>query len=84
MFMAFNHYVKLKRILQQQPPGWYIMRIHEPTTSRNFKGEVVHFSHYYRLYTSTNEPIKYGKFQQIERLAAVLERPVESLPVIED
>lgn len=80
--MAFNHYVKLKRILAEQPAGWTIRRIDQPTQAKNFKGETIHFSHYYRLYDAADQPIPYGKFQQIERLAQALEQPVEALPVI--
>lgn len=80
--MAFNHYSKMKRILEEQPEGWYIMRINKPTSAKNFKGETIHFTYYYRIYSATGEPIKYCKFQQIERLASILELPVEALPVI--
>jgi len=80
--MPFNHYAKMKRILEQQPEGWIIRRIDEPTQAKNFKGETVVFSHYYRIYTATGIPIKYCKFQQIDRLAQVLEVPVELLPVV--
>lgn len=80
--MSFNHYAKIKRILEQQPEGWIIKRIDEPTTATNFKGEKIHFSHYYRVYDNHDRPIKYCKFQQIERLAAILGTPVEALPVI--
>ncbi len=81
--MAFNHYAKIQRILEQQPEGWVIKRINEPTTARNFKGETVHFDHYYRIYDHHNQPIKYCKFQQIERLASVLHVPATALPVVE-
>lgn len=81
--MAFNHYAKIKRILDEQPEGWVIRRVDEPTTTKNFKGETVVFTHYYRIYNHRDEPIKYCKFQQIERLAAVLKVPVEDLPVVE-
>lgn len=80
--MAFNHYAKIKRILDQQPDGWIIRRIDEPTSAKNFKGETVHFAHYYRIYNTAGEPIKYCKFQQIERLAKALDVPVEALPVV--
>jgi len=80
--MAFNHYAKLKRILDQQPAGWVIKRIDEPTKSTNFKGEVREFDHYYRIYDAADQPIKYCKFQQIERLASVLKLPVEALPIL--
>ena len=81
--MAFNHYAKMKRILDNQPKGWVIKRIDEATSAKNFKGETVKFPHYYRIYGYDGEPIKYCKFQQIERLASVLELPVEALPVVE-
>lgn len=82
--MAFNHYAKLKRIIDEQPNGWFIRRINKPTSSKNFKGETVSFPHYYRLYGSDNLPIKYGKFQQIARLAQALSLPVEALPVVDE
>ncbi len=82
--MPFNHYAKIKRILDVEPPGWTIKRIDEPTKAKNFKGETVHFSHYYRIYSSKGASIKYCKFQQIERLASILEVPVEALPVIDE
>jgi len=78
---GFNHYAKLKRILADEPSGWYIRRIDEPTTAINFRGEKTHFEHYYRLYHADGSEIKYGKFQQIERLARTLKVPVESLIV---
>lgn len=81
--MAFNHYAKIKRILLDQPDGWYIRRINEPTSAKNFKGETIKFHHYYRIYSANGEQIKYCKFQQIERLAAALNIPAETLPVIE-
>ena len=79
---GFNHYAKLKRILDAESPGWYIIRIDEPTTATNFKGETVTFDHYYRLYSANGEPIKYGKFQQLARLAQALNTAEELLPVI--
>lgn len=80
--MAFNHYAKIKRILEQQPGGWVIKRIDQPTQAKNFKGETSRFSHYYRIYNEKSEPIKYCKFQQIERLAQILGVPVEALPTV--
>ncbi len=81
--MAFNHYVKIKRILDEQPQGWIIRRIDEPTAAKNFKGETVEFDHYYRVYDTNNNPIKYCKFQQLDRFARALGTPVEELPVVE-
>lgn len=80
--MAFNHYAKIKRILDEQPAGWYIRKIDEPTTAQNFKGEIRQFDHYYRIYDVSGNPIKYCKFQQIERLSAALKIPVEALPLL--
>lgn len=80
--MAFNHYAKLKRILDEQPPGWFIKKIDQPTKAQNFKGEVREFEYYYRIYDANNQPIKYCKFQQIERLASILNLPVEALPIL--
>lgn len=81
--MPFNHYAKIKRLLADQPEGWYVKRINQPTSAKNFKGEVVHFSHFYRIYDASGQAIKYCKFQQLERLAKALNQPVESLPVID-
>ena len=79
---GFNHYAKLKSLLDTEPPGWYIVRIDEPTTATNFKGEKVTFDHYYRLHSADGTTIKYGKFQQLARLASALNIPEEALPVI--
>lgn len=80
--MAFNHYAKIKRILDTEAPSWYIKRIDEPTSAKNFKGETVYFDHYYRIYRDDGTAIKYCKFQQLERLANVLNVPAEILPII--
>ena len=81
--MAFNHYAKLKRIIDEQPAGWFIRRIDEPTSAQNFKGEITYFDHYYRMYDCNGLSIKYGKFQQLERLARALGVPAEALPIVE-
>ena len=81
--MAFNHYAKIKSILQQQPPGWYIKRINEPTTAKTFKGELKKYDYYYRIYDQDDIAIKYCKFQQLDRLAQTLQIPAHELPVIE-
>ncbi len=81
--MAFNHYAKIKRILDQQSDDWVIRRIDEPTNAKKFNGETVRYDHYYRIYTGEGQPIKYCKFQQIERLAKILEVPAEALPIVE-
>ena len=79
--MAFNHYAKIKRILADQPPGWYMRRIDEPTEALNFKGETVRYGYYYRIYNAVGEPIKYCKFQKIDKLASMLGTDVSELPV---
>lgn len=79
---SFNHYAKLKRILDAELAGWYIVSINEPTTATNFRGEKVHFDHYYRLYHADGTQITYGKFQQLSRLAQALGIEAEDLPVI--
>lgn len=80
--MAFNHYAKIKRILDQQSEDWFIKRIDEPTRAKNFKGETINFPYYYRIYSKDGAPIKYCKFQQIELLAKTLKIPAEALPII--
>jgi hypothetical protein len=82
--MTFNHYAKIKRILDTEPAGWYIKRINKPTTAQNFKGEVRTFGHYYRIYSANGSPIKYCKFQQLDRLVSVLRLSEADLPIIED
>jgi hypothetical protein len=80
--MAFNHYAKIKRILEREPDGWYIRRIDEPTEAKNFKGETIRYDHYYRIYSVAGQPIKYCKFQKIDKLASILERDVAELPIV--
>ncbi len=82
--MAFNHYAKIKRIIDQEPAGWVIKRIDQPTSAKNFKGETIHYPYYYRIYNRNGAPIKYCKFQQIERLARALNIPAEALPIIDE
>lgn len=81
--MAFNHYAKIKHIIEQQLPGWYIKRIDAPTTAKMFNGEIKKYDHYYRIYDHTGTAIKYCKFQQIDRLAKILQSPIADLPVID-
>lgn len=81
--MTFNHYAKLKRIIAELESGWYIVRIDKPTRAQTFRGEVREFTHYYRLYDMHGEMVKYGKFQQIDRLAQALGMSVEELPIVE-
>ena len=80
--MAFNHYAKIKRIIAEEVPGWYIRRIDEPTSAKNFKGEIIHYDHYYRIYRPDGEVVPYGKFQKIDKLANILGCEVSELPVV--
>ncbi|MBP7837130.1 hypothetical protein KA021_00310 [Candidatus Saccharibacteria bacterium] len=75
--MAFNHYAKIKRILAGEPNGWYVVRINKPTSAKNFKGEVRQFDHYYRIYDTNDQPIKYCKFQQLDLLSKILGQEME-------
>lgn len=78
--MSFNHYAKIKRILADYS-DWYIVRIDSPTQATKFNGDVVTYDHYYRVYDADHRPIKYCKFQQIERFARAVDIPVENLPI---
>lgn len=82
--MSFNHYAKIKKIIEKQPSGWIIKKINIPTMAKNFKGETVKFDYFYRIYDTNDKPIKYCKFQQIELLSKILKIPTESLPIIEE
>ena len=81
--MTFNHYAKIIRILSEYD-NWYVVRVDEVTRAKNFRGEVVEYGHYYRLYTAANQSIAYGKFQKIDKLAQVLGVSAEELPVIDE
>lgn len=60
-----------------------IVRIDEPTTAARFDGTKRTFDHYYRLYDLSGQPLKYGKFQQIDKLAHILQCDVHELPIVE-
>lgn len=79
--MAFNHYAKMKRILEGYK-NWYIVRVDEPTTSQSFNGELKKYDHYYRVYDADGVPIKFCKFQQIDRFSKAMNIPIEALPII--
>lgn len=80
--MSFNHFAKIKRILSTQTTPWYIHRIDQPTKATKFNGETVTYDHYYRIYSSNGVPIKYCKFQQIDRFAQIMDMNVEELPIV--
>lgn len=79
--MAFNHYAKMKRILEGHK-NWYIVRVDEPTTSQSFNGELKKYDHYYRVYDADGVPIKFCKFQQIDRFSKAMNIPTEALPIL--
>lgn len=80
--MTFNHYAKIKRILDAEE-NWYVVRIDKPTSSKKFNGEEIFFDHYYRVFSATtNAPIPYCKFQQIERFARIMQVAIEEIPII--
>lgn len=81
--MAFNHYAKIKRILAEQPSGWYVVQFNEPTAAKNFRGELVQYDHYYRVYSAAGEPIKYCKFQKIDKFVQAVGISIEELAIIE-
>lgn len=81
--MAFNHYAKIKRILDAEAPDWYVLRVNEPTSSRNFKGELRHYDFYYRVCRYDGTPIPYCKFQQLDRFLQTMQRDELEVPIIE-
>ncbi len=72
----------MKRILALEDPGWIIKRIDSPTKARNFKGETVKYSYYYRVYRQDGSAVPYCKFQKIDLFAKMMNIPAEDLPVI--
>lgn len=72
----------MKSILNEQS-GWYIVRINQSTKSTTFKGETRYFDHYYRVYNAQNIPIKYCKFQQIDRFSKAMGIAVQDLPIVD-
>ncbi len=69
--MAFNHYAKLKRIIADYWDERYIVKINKPTKTKWFDWKTKSYDCYYRLYFD-ELPIKYGKFQQLDKLAKTL------------
>jgi hypothetical protein len=81
--MPFNHYARIRDLLQRQSFGWYIKTINLPTSAKKFDGNTKKYDHYYRIYDYNDNPIKYCKFQQLDRLSKILQIPVQDLPIIE-
>ena len=80
--MPFNHYAKIKRILSIEQTDWVIKLIDSPTKAKNFKGETIEYSHYYRIYRSDGSAVAYAKFQKIDLFAKTMGIPIEELPII--
>lgn len=74
----YNHYAKLKTLIETYP-DYRIIKIDQPTTTKRFNGEYNFYDHYYRLVDSHGQHIKYGKFQQLDKLASVLKVDVKYL-----
>lgn len=81
--MAFNHYAKIKKILESRDDDWIIKIINQSTSAKKFNGEIVKYDHYYQIYDKHDQPIKFCKFQQIKLLAKILNKSVEELPIIQ-
>jgi hypothetical protein len=81
--MPFNHYAKIKRILEATETEWFVRRIDKPTSAKTFKGETRYFDHYYRIYNAMGEPIAYCKFQQIDLFAKIMNIDVNDIIVHE-
>lgn len=79
--MVFNHYAKIKNILSHHTI-WYVIKIDQPTKAKNFKGQIRHFDYYYRILDKHKKPIKYCKFQQIDRFAKIMGTPVEDIMIV--
>lgn len=79
--MTFNHYAKIKRIISDLD-SWYIVKIDQKTSAKNFRGETRYFDHYYRIYDANNQPIKFCKFQQIDLLAKILNKDINELTIL--
>lgn len=80
--MIFNHYSKIKQILSEQQPGWYIKIVNQPTTAKKFNGQIKKYDHYYRIYDKNDKPIKYCKFQQLDLLSKTLHVAISDLPIL--
>jgi hypothetical protein len=78
--MAFNHYAKIKRILQGYD-SWHVIRINRPTTAKKFNGEQRTYEHYYRIYDASKKPIPYCKFQQLDLFARTMNIPQEDIVI---
>ncbi len=74
----FNHYHKLKRIIIENPE-YQILKINKPTKTKRFNGEFNYYDYYYRLITADGKYIKYGKFQQLDKLASILQVEIGDL-----
>ncbi len=74
----FNHYARLKTLIEANP-DYQILLINKPTKTKGFNGEYNYYDHYYRLITQDGRIIKYGKFQQLDKLAKILDVDIHKL-----
>ncbi len=74
----FNHYARIKQLTNEYP-DYQILLINKPTTTKRFNGDFNYYDHYYRLITKDGEIIKYGKFQQLDKLANILQVDIKVL-----
>lgn len=80
--MAFNHYAKIKRILENyQWEDWYILRINEKTKTKSFNGDINEYDYYYRIFDKKNNQIPYCKFQLMDKLASILDVHISELEI---
>ncbi len=71
--MSFNHYHKCAQIYRENP-GCKIVKINRPTKTKRFDGGYNYYEYYYRIVDNDGKKIKYGKFQQLEKLEAYLQQ----------
>ncbi len=69
--MSFNHYAKCAKIYLDNP-GCKIVKINRPTKTQRFDGSYNYYDYYYRLVDKQGNKIKYGKFQQLDKLSQYL------------
>ena len=77
--MAFNYYAKLVRIIESNDNYISIRKVNKTAKTKRFNGEYNYYDHYYLLLDKNNEPIKYGKFYDLEKLASYLKIEVSEL-----
>ena len=77
--MAFNYYAKLVRIIESNDNYIAIRKVNKSVKTKKFNGKNNYYDHYYLLLDKNNEPIKYGKFYDLEKFANYLKIEVHEL-----